>query len=240
MLLTHGVDNVIIFLKIMKGLLFIGRTIPSLFTIYSIWKEKMTDSIDRIHFKELSEQDPKDVCRRASCTYDDMNERYILSVWGDKYEIFPNRLKIICMGNNTQRLHDYFYLFIIHYLLKSKEIEISNEWISETDIPGCTTFFRGPHEIPSNLISLHFGNNMIEFKERCGQQHGIPLNMADAAYCFKIAPRIPVAVLYWRGDDDFPAESKILYDRTITEHLASDIIYALAVGICERLGKPPG
>jgi len=198
----------------------------------------MTDLIDRIHFQELSQQDPKDVCRRASCKYDDMNELYILSVWGDKYGIFPNQLKINCMSNNTQSLHDYFYLFIIHYLLKSKEIKIANEWISEKDIPGGTTFFRGPHEIPTKLISLRFNNNINKFKERCEQLRGIPLNMADAAYSFKITPRIPVAVLYWRGDDDFPPESKILYDRTITEHLASDIIYALAVGICERLGKP--
>ena len=200
----------------------------------------MTDLIDIIHFQELSERDPKDVCRRASCKYDDVNELYILSVWGDEYGIFPNQLKISCMGNNTQSLHDYFYLFIIHYLLKSKEIEISNEWISEKDIPGGTTFFRGPHEIPTNLISLRFNNDINKLKERCEQLHGVPANMADAAYSFKITPRIPVAVLYWTGDDDFPAESKILYDRTITEHLASDIIFALAVGICERIGKSLG
>ena len=198
----------------------------------------MADLIDRIHFQELSEQDPKDVCRRTSCKYDVVNECYILSAWGNEYGIFPKQLKINCMGNNTQSLHEYFDLFIIHYLLQSKEIEICNEWISEKDIPGGTTFFRGPHEIPTNLISLRFNNNIDEFKERCEQFHGIPLNMADAAYSFKITPRIPVAVLYWRGDDDFPAESKILYDRTIAEHLASDILYALAVGICERLGKP--
>jgi len=200
----------------------------------------MIDLVDKIHFQELSERNPKDICRRASCKYDDMNKLYTLSVWGDEYGIFPNQLKINCMGNNTQSLHDYFYLFIIHYLLKSKEIEISNEWISEKDIPGGTTFFRGPHEIPTKLISFRFNNNINEFKERCEQLHGIPLNMGDAAYSFKITPRIPVAVLYWRGDDEFPPESKILYDRTITEHLASDIIYALAVGICERLGKPLG
>ena len=200
----------------------------------------MADVIDTIHFQELSKQDPKDVCRRASCTYDDMNELFVLSVWGKEYGIFPKQLKINCMGNNTQSLHDYFDLFIIHYLLNSKEIGIYNEWISEKDIPGGTTFFRGPHEIPTNVISLRFSNNINEFKERCEQLHGIPLNMADAAYSFKITSRITVAVLYWRGDDDFPAEAKILYDRTIAEHLASDIIYALAVGICERLGKPLG
>jgi hypothetical protein len=58
--------------------------------------------------------------------------------------------------------------------------------------------------------------------------------MADVAYRFDIVPRIPVGVLYWQGDEDFPAEAKILYDQTITAHLASDIVYALAVGICER------
>ena len=200
----------------------------------------MTDLINKIHFQDLSEQDPKDVCRRALCKYDDVKELYKLSVWGDEYKIFPNQLKIKCMGNDTQGFHDYFYLFVIHYLLKAKEIELSNEWISEKDIPGGTTFFRGPHEIPTKLISFRFNNNINEFKKRCEQLHGIPLNMADAAYSFKITPRISVAVLYWRGDDEFPADSKILYDRTIAEHLASDIIYALAVEICERLGKPVG
>ena len=47
-----------------------------------------------------------------------------------------------------------------------------------------------------------------------------------------------MAALYWCGDDEFPAEAKILYDRTITEHLATDIIYALAVGVCRRLASP--
>ncbi len=137
-----------------------------------------------------------------------------------------------------QSLHDYFYLFIVHYLLKSKEIELSNEWISEKDIPGGTTFFRGPHEIPTNLVSRRFNDDVKAFKNRSQQLQGSPLNLADAAYSFKITPRIPVAVLYWRGDDDFRAEAKILYDRTIAEHLPSDIVYALAVGVCERLGKP--
>lgn len=200
----------------------------------------MTDIIDRIHFQELSQRDPNDVCRRASCQYDDINGSYTLSVWGDEYRIFPTQLKIDCMAKHTQNIHDYFYLFMIHYLLQSKETELSSEWISEKDIPGGTTFFRGPHEIPTKLISLRFNNNINEFKARCEQLHGTPLNLADAAYSFRITPRIPVAVLYWIGDEDFPAESKILYDRTIAEHLASDIIYALAMGICERIGKAPG
>jgi hypothetical protein len=60
--------------------------------------------------------------------------------------------------------------------------------------------------------------------------------MADAAFSFSITPDIPVAVLYWIGDEDFPAEVKILYDRSITELLSLDILFALAVGVCARIG----
>jgi hypothetical protein len=198
----------------------------------------MTGLIDKVHFQELCQQDPTEVCRRALCKFDDINKFYSLFVWGVEYRIFPYQFKIDCIGKNNQSLPKYFQLFIVHYLLKSKEIQILNEWISEKDIPGGTTFFRGPHEIPTNLISLRFKSNIKEFKKKCEQLHGIPLDMADAAYSFKITTRVPVAVLYWKGDGEFPVESKILYDRTISEHLASDVIYALSVGICERLEKP--
>ena len=200
----------------------------------------MTNYIDKIHFQELAKQDPADVCRRAICKYDDVKKFYTLSVWGEEYAIYPHELKIDRIGKNVQSLHDYLYLFMIHYLLKSKEIDISKKWISEKDILGGTTFFRGPHAIPTHLISKRFGNNIKEFRKRCEQLHGMPLDLADVAYRFEITAHIPVAALYWEGDEEFLPEAKILYDKTITELLASDIIFALAVEICTRLGRPHG
>ena len=198
----------------------------------------MTNSIDAIYFKELAEQNPEDVCKRALCRYDDIKKCYVLSVWGDEYAIYPYELKIDRLSKRFQCPHEYLYVFIIHYLLKLKETELFKEWISEKDIPGGTTFFRGPHEIPTNLISSRYGSDIKKFRKICEQLDGTPFNMADAAYVFKITPRIPVAVLYWDGDDEFPPESKILYDKSVTEHLASDIIFALAVDICTRIGRP--
>lgn len=198
----------------------------------------MTNSVDKVYFQELAEQDPKDICRRTLCKYDDNNHSYILPVWGDDYAIIPNELKIDRDTTNSQGPHDLFYLFIIYYLLNSKELDTCSEWISEKDIPGGVTFFRGPHEIPTNLITNRYSNDIDEFRKRCEQLHGVPLDMADAAYSFKITSKIPVAVLYWVGDEDFPPESKILYDKTITEHLTLDIIFSLAVEICARIGRP--
>ena len=197
----------------------------------------MTDLIDRVHFQELSTRDPDDVCRRAGCRYDRAEGRYTVSVWGEEVNIFPHSSKIESADRTRQDRHTYFHLFSIHYLLGSQAVDIAGSWISEKEVPGGATFFRGPHRIPTDIVSKRFNNDIDAFQQRCRQLGGESIDMADAAYKFRITDRISVAALYWQGDDEFPAECKILYDRTINAHLAQDVIYALAVGVCRRLGQ---
>jgi Domain of unknown function (DUF3786) len=195
----------------------------------------MTNAIDTCHFQDLAGKDPEDVCRRALCRHDSNKGCYTLSVWGEDYGIYPDESKIIRIRDDKSDIKIFLGLFIVHYLLTSKAIPISKEWISEKDIPGGVAFFRGPHAIPTHLIEKRYGDNIGAFCNTCEQLDGIPLDMADKAYSFRIAPRTPAAVLLWKGDDEFPAESKILFDKTIGEHLALDIILALTVEICTRV-----
>ena len=196
----------------------------------------MANMVDRVYFQELAEKRPDDVCKRALCAYDEEHKCYVLTVWGEEYRIFPHDNRIVSMGNPTKNPHGYFDLFAVHYLNTARDVEMRNEWISEKDLAGGPTFFRGPHHIPTHILTNGFNDDVRAFNRRCRMMDGIPINMADAAYVFHVTDRIPVAVLYWVGDDEFPAESKILYDRTISDHLALDIVYALAVGVCEVLG----
>ncbi len=200
----------------------------------------MTALIDKAFFQELSEQDPREVCRRAVCTYDDIERSYALTVWGEQCIIHPNQARIEYAPVNCVPFHPYLDLFTIHYLLRAQAVEPAQVWISEKDIPGGATFFRGPHEIPTGLITGRFGDDIDGFKNRCEQLRGTPLDMADAAFAFDITSRVSVALLYWAGDDEFPAEAKLLYDRSIAEPFALDVIYALAVGFCERVGASNG
>ena len=55
-------------------------------------------------------------------------------------------------------------------------------------------------------------NDLEAFAQRCQDLGGRPLPLADAAYAFSIAADLPVAVLYWIGDADFPAEAKVLFE----------------------------
>ena len=196
----------------------------------------MKNSIDSSYFIELAEKNPEDVCRLALCDYDPIEKKYRISVWGEDYGIYPHESKIIRLKDDNPDAGRLLGLFIIYYLLRSKDITISKEWITEKDIPGGATFFRGPHKIPTHIIVTRYENNIKEFKEKCEQLGGNLLDMADAAYAFEITPRIPVAVQFWDRDDEFSAEAKILFDKTIAEQLAPDIIFCLTVEICRRIG----
>jgi hypothetical protein len=197
----------------------------------------MTNSIDESYFIELAEKNPEDVCRIAICDYDPDKKGYRISVWGEAYGIYPKESKIVRLQDDDPDVGHLLKLFIIYYILRSKDIPISKEWISEKDIPGGATFFRGPHKIPTHIIETRYEDNIEEFKEICEHLDGIPLDMADAAYAFEITPRIPVAVQFWDKDDEFSAEAKILFDKTIAEHLPPDIVFCLTVEICRRIGR---
>ena len=189
------------------------------------------------YFQELALQNPESVCQRAGCEYDPDQQSFRLVMWGRDYIIHPGTSRIHREGKNALDVENPNYLLIIQYLLNARDIGIKNEWISEKDIPGGTTFFRGPHEIPTHMISNRFANDLKEFKSCCEQLGGTPTGMGDAGYRFRMLPRIPVALTYWIGDEDFPAEARILFDRTITRHLATDIVFLMAVSVCRRVGR---
>ncbi len=197
----------------------------------------MNSIMNNDYFYELAQKDPKEICRRALCAYDTKNKNYILSVWGEDFSITPHECKIIRIQNNNLVTDEFLGVFIAHYLLNAKKSEIKKEWISEKDIPGGPIFFRGMHKIPTPHIVKKYGDDFQKFNHVCQQHHGIPLDMADAAYSFRIAPRIPVLLQFWEKGDELMAECKMLFDRSISDHLALDVIFGLSVVICRRIIK---
>ncbi len=195
----------------------------------------MTEQIDKTNFSYLKSCDPEEVVSRTGCKFDKTHDQYFVNIWGHKYCVDLKNYEVCPEEAGLKTYHGYLYLFILYYLMKSKNIFPSGVWVSEKDILGGAAFFRGPHTIPVDLITGRFKDDTGLFQKKCEKFKGLPIDLADAAFLFNITPTIPVAVLYWQGDEDFPSEAKLLFDRTIEQHLPLDIIYALAVEICHSL-----
>lgn len=194
----------------------------------------MAEYVDATYWQVLKAADPDILCRHGRCRFHSESGDYTLSLWGVNYRIAVHRQEIITTTPGAPS-HPYFNVFIVSYLLLEGDISVVGEWISEKDFPGGATFFRGPHLLPSLLISERYGNDLQDFAARCQELGGTPLSLADRAFSFLIAPQVPVAVLYWGGDADFPAEAKMLFDRSLIKAMPLDVVYSLAVTICHRL-----
>ncbi len=192
----------------------------------------MDSQVDITNFKDLSAFDPDDVITRTGCRFDRVKNEYRIRVWGFTFIVDLNSNEIHTQPEEFKSYKNFMQLFILHYLMKSKNIPILHDWVSEKDIPGGAAFFRGPHTIPADMITDKVTNDIPLFKQYSEKLGGASIAMADAAYVFQITPTIPVAVLFWLGDEDFPSETKLLFDKTIEQHLPLDIIFALAVEVC--------
>lgn len=197
----------------------------------------MNDLVDITNFKDLKACDPNEVVKRTGSRFDSSRQCYLVRIWGHDYTVDLNGFKVWPESDHAPAYQGMMDLFILYFLMTSKDLIPSGEWVSEKDIPGGAGFFRGPHLVPTDLIVKRFGDNLAEFETACIAAGGEKLDLADAAFSFVVAPTTPVAVLYWVGDEDFPSEAKLLFDRTIQEHYPLDIIFSLAVEVCWRLGK---
>ncbi len=194
----------------------------------------MADMVDQRLYEELAKQDPEEVITLPFCKYNEADGCYIVSAWGGEFAIYPHSARIEVASGQVEP-HDYFYVFLINYLFLKKKSTPDGEWLSVKDLPGGVTFFRGPHEIPTRLITDFCDDDLTALKKRCEELGGVPLEMADCSYKFEIIGAMQVALLYWQGDEDFPAEATILVDKSIVD-TPLDIVYALLCEVCHRLG----
>ena len=196
----------------------------------------MADMVDQRLFAELEERRVEEIVLPDYCDYDEQEQCYLVRAWGGNYGVYP-RQQVIKPLENTAEPHSYFCVFLVNYLLAAKEKSSTGTWISEKDLVGGVTFFRGPHKIPTDLISEAYGNDVDALKQKCLQLGGSPLDMADCSFSFDIVGSIKIALLYWQGDEDFPAEAKLLIDSSVTDSLRLDVVFGLLCDACVRIAK---
>ncbi len=197
----------------------------------------MADNLTQVHFDDLKACDPNDVVKRTKAVWDPDLRQYEICVWGHDYIVAPDQCRVTPKTSGHSSYQDFLYLFIVYYLMHGRDIPPSGTWVSEKDIKGGEGFFRGPHLIPVQSIADAVDNDVSLFKQACEKLNGVPIEFADAAFSFDITPAIPMALLFWEGDEDFPSEVKMLLDQTIDQHLSLDIIFALAVEVCAAVTK---
>jgi hypothetical protein len=101
-------------------------------------------------------------------------------------------------------------------------------------------YFTGPHLLPVGPLVERYGNDLSGFKTAADYLEGILLEMANAAYRLLPFPLVPLYYLMWEGDEEFPPQASILFDRSIEQYLSASAIWMLVNMVCQALLRGPG
>ncbi|MDP2277741.1 MAG: DUF3786 domain-containing protein [Nitrospirota bacterium] len=183
-------------------------------------------------WEDLNSLNPSDICRKARVFYDRENS-YILKSLGMDFSVHPGKREIKNIqpeGEIILKKYSYFFnLSALCYLINSKDIPLSGKLVKPAGLKGGEIFFRGSHVLPLDKIAERYGNDKSGFIEKGKNLNGNIMNYGDASVELLPLPQIPVTLILWLSDDEFPSRADLLFDSTCEQRLPLDVIWSIAM-----------
>ncbi|OGP53370.1 MAG: hypothetical protein A2162_06705 [Deltaproteobacteria bacterium RBG_13_52_11b] len=197
--------------------------------------------IEAFYWERLSQFHPTDVCNRSEAIYNPAREGFVLPVYNLRYLILPNARKILRVETNDRSVEEalshFFHLMVFVYLIEAKESKPSHTWISEKDLQGGGTFFRGPHRLDVSALENLYGRDPEAFLKAGRKLGGSEILYGDRGFALEVFPKVPVAYVLWKGDEEFPPRIGVLFDATIQDHFTLDVIWCMVSETTRRLAE---
>ena len=119
-------------------------------------------------------------------------------------------------------------ILLLHYLQgawSSSGAGITGEWISFQEVPDGKFYLDAFHRRAKNPMVQAFGHHPELLVKLAGETFGAePSDQGDVSVLVKALPLVPVALIVWKGDEEFPPEGNILFDRSIVKMLSAEDI----------------
>lgn len=200
----------------------------------------MSEPVHILHpslWENLAQLDTDDVCRRSGAQFDEPLVSYIVDFLQERYRISPRSRRFepwsgpVPEGGPSVELQ----VTIVTYLLSAQAIPLADKLVAESDLKGGKTFFQGSHRFPLEPLIERYGRDTEGFLARGLALGGTQECFGDAGLRFPVLPRVPVTMVLWVADEEFPARINVLFDASADQHLPLDAIYGLVTEICRRL-----
>ncbi len=181
----------------------------------------------------LANLEPHDVCKRTLADFDEQSGLYKLKSFEMDISIAPHDNTMFSHTPASevllQRLGYFSHLAILWYLISAKDISLSGQLIKPVNLKGGHLFFRGSHTLPSDKVARKYSDNSKGFLTNGKNLGGEQLRYGDASVRLFPFPRVPVVLILWQKDEEFPERVDVLFDGTCEFQLPLDILWSTAM-----------
>lgn len=159
-------------------------------------------------------------------TYDE--EAVRLSYFGVPHEIDRKTGRISCPGDVSYEPGFDEALAIYNFFYYAKEgAENSGEWVHFRNVKDAGVFENAFEHLVLEPFAAYFSGRTEDFMA-AGEGLGfLPLPYGDASFQVPAFSGIPLRVVFWDGDEEFPAKINLLFDKNITEFIHPESVTML-------------
>jgi len=186
--------------------------------------------------EQLAGVDIKEQCRRSGAEYKRAGSKEIVTVefLNQPYQVTLPDVDVSRVDTEAE-VPASDKILILHYLTLASGVPLSGKLIAFQELPEGASYLRTFAKRSIEPLVKYFSpepERLIELSERLGGQK---VDYGDAAVKINGFKMVPVTLVLWRGDEEFPPRGNILFDSTIAEYLSTYDITVLCDAIVWRL-----
>lgn len=176
---------------------------------------------------EFQNLKPADMAWKAGASFE--NNKFHLVFLNDTIEVsYPEGVVIYQETGRETGLIER--ILILHYLVHATGNPLTQKKISFKELPGGSIYIEPFTNRCIRSLLFHFGKNLEEFSTVAVRCNATKQQLGDVSYCFNTLPRVPVTLVLWAEDEEFPANANILFDETASDYLPTED-YAFLCGL---------
>ncbi len=180
----------------------------------------------------LASADPASVCARSGAAFDAAAGIYRVPSFGRLFSVHPGERRVASLqpeGEVLARRQGLFFpLTLLWYLVRATGDRPGGTLVNPARLPGGDLFAKGTHVLPLDGLATEYAARPEAFLAAGAALGGEPRPHGDAAVELPALPKVPVTLILWTADDEFPARADLLFDATAPRHLPTDVLWALA------------
>jgi hypothetical protein len=183
-------------------------------------------------WQRLADSDPADVCLRAAVEYSP-EKGYNVPVFGSPIFADPATRTLSPSGPESEfvltKTAYFSRLSVLHYLLGAQRLAPTGRLLKPMELKSGQIYLQGSHLLPLEPIAARFSTDPEGLLAQGARFGGQPRTGGDAAVELLPFPRVPITLILWQEDDEFPPRTYLLFDEICQMQLPPDILWSVAM-----------
>jgi hypothetical protein len=129
-------------------------------------------------------------------------------------------------------------IVLAYYILHRGSGDLSGRWVAYRDFKDGAFFHASFSQIVENQIALDFSGRLEKLLSDSRRLMAVPLEAGlggDACLRFPALPNVPLTLVFYDQDEEFPASARVLFDASAPNFLDMECLAVMGLILADQL-----